>query len=205
MITGAVGLLWVALWMPLYRDPALHPRVSQEELGHIRSDGPDAAEATVPWVRLLGCRQTWAFAIGKLFADPVGFFYLYWFPKFLDTRYGVSLGGLALPLIVVYLIADVGSVAGGWLSSTLIGRGWSINRARKTAMLHGVPDRADRVRDSCAEPMDRRALVAARWRIRGGWPTCSRFRATCSPGLPLGRSSGSARLRVQWAAWCFSE
>jgi ACS family hexuronate transporter-like MFS transporter len=135
IITGAVGLLWLALWIPLYRDPAIHPHVSQAELGHIRSDGPEITEAPVPWVRLLGYRQTWAFAIGKLFADPVWFFYLYWLPKFLDAKYGVSLAGLALPLIVVYLIADVGSVAGGWLSSTLLARGWSVNRARKTAML----------------------------------------------------------------------
>jgi ACS family hexuronate transporter-like MFS transporter len=135
IITGAVGLLWLALWIPLYRDPAMHPRVSQAELGHIRSDGPEVIDAPVPWVRLLGYRQTWAFAIGKLFADPVWFFYLYWLPKFLDAKYGVSLGGVALPLIVVYLTADVGSVAGGWLSSTLIKRGWSVNRARKTAML----------------------------------------------------------------------
>jgi ACS family hexuronate transporter-like MFS transporter len=135
ILTGAIGLLWLVLWIPLYQDPAAHPRVSEAELAHIRSDGPDAKEAAVPWVRLLGYRQTWAFAIGKLFADPVWFFYLYWLPKFLDSRYGVKLAGLALPLIVVYLIADVGSVAGGWLSSRLLARGWSVNAARKTAML----------------------------------------------------------------------
>ena len=135
ILTGAIGLLWLALWLPLYQDPAGHPRVSETELAHIRSDGPDADEAPVPWVRLLGYRQTWAFAIGKLFADPVWFFYLYWLPKFLDARYGVKLAGLALPLIVVYLIADVGSIAGGWLSSRLLARGWSVNAARKTAML----------------------------------------------------------------------
>ena len=109
--------------------------MSEAEHAHIRSDGPDANDATVPWVRLLGYRQTWAYAIGKLFGDPVWFFYLYWLPKFLDTRYGVKLSGLALPLIVVYLVADVGSVAGGWLSSRLLARGWSVNAARKTAML----------------------------------------------------------------------
>ena len=134
IITGALGFLWLLLWIPFYRDPALHPRVTRAELELIRSDGPDA-DAPVPWLRLLRLKQTWAFAVGKLLADPVWWFYLYWLPKFLDAQYGVALSGLALPLIVVYLIADVGSVGGGWLSSALLARGWSLNRARKTAML----------------------------------------------------------------------
>jgi len=135
ILTGAVGFLWLLLWIPLYRDPARHPRVSAAELQFIRRDGPDASEAPVPWLQLLRYRQTWAFAVGKLLADPVWWFYLYWLPKFLDAKYGVALSGLALPLIVVYLIADVGSVGGGWLSSALLARGWSLNGARKTAML----------------------------------------------------------------------
>jgi ACS family hexuronate transporter-like MFS transporter len=109
--------------------------VSPEEVRHIRSDTTATTTASVPWVRLLGFRQTWAYAVAKLLCDPVWFFYLFWLPKFLDTKYGVKLSGLALPLIVVYVVADIGSVAGGWLSSRLISRGWSINRARKTVML----------------------------------------------------------------------
>jgi ACS family hexuronate transporter-like MFS transporter len=135
ILTGALGLLWLLLWIPLYRDPDVNPRVSPAELARIRSDGVDRNDAPVSWVRLLGYRQTWAFAAGKLLADPVWWFYLYWLPKFLDAKYGVKLSGLALPLIVVYLIADVGSIGGGWLSSALLARGWSLNRARKTAML----------------------------------------------------------------------
>src|SRR5439155_1568109 len=94
---------------------------------------PDAAR--VPWIRLLGVRQTWAIVVGKLMADPIWWFYLYWLPKFLDAKYGIKLAQVALPLIVVYLVADVGSIAGGWLSSGLMKRGWTANRARKTAML----------------------------------------------------------------------
>jgi len=82
-----------------------------------------------------GCRQTWAIVVGKLLADPIWWFYLYWLPKFLDAKYGVKLAQVALPLIAVYLVADVGSIAGGWLSSGLMKRGWTVNRARKTAML----------------------------------------------------------------------
>ena len=135
IVTGALGFLWLALWIPLYGDPDRRAGVSPRELAHIRSDPPDATAQSVPWLRLLRYRQTWAFATGKLLADPVWWFYLYWLPKFLDTQYGIQLSGLAAPLIAVYLIADVGSVGGGWLSSAFIKRGWTVNRARKTAML----------------------------------------------------------------------
>ena len=135
IITGALGFAWLLLWIPLYRDPERHPAVSPTELAHIRSDDADVSTKPVSWVPLLGLRQTWAFAVGKLLADPVWFFYLFWLPKFLDAKYGVKLSGLAAPLVVVYLVADVGSVAGGWMSSRLVARGWSLNRARKTTML----------------------------------------------------------------------
>jgi MFS transporter, ACS family, aldohexuronate transporter len=89
----------------------------------------------VPWRRLLGYRGAWAFLLGKTLTDPVWYFYLFWLPKFLDTRWGVHLSAVATPLVVIYVVADVGSVAGGWTSSALIGRGWTVNRGRKTAML----------------------------------------------------------------------
>jgi ACS family hexuronate transporter-like MFS transporter len=120
--TGALGLLWLLLWIPLYREP--------EPAGDA-----SLAAARVPWISLFGYRQTWAFIVGKLMADPVWWFYLYWLPKFLDAKYGVKLAQVAAPIIVVYVIADVGSVGGGWISSALIKRGWSVNRARKTTML----------------------------------------------------------------------
>jgi MFS transporter, ACS family, aldohexuronate transporter len=133
--TGSLGFLWLVLWLALYRSPETHPRVSGAELAHIHSDPAESAGAAVPWIRFLGYRQTWAFAVGKLLADPIWWFYLYWLPKFLDAQYGIKLAQVALPLIVVYLVADVGSVGGGWLSGALIKRGWTVNRARKTAML----------------------------------------------------------------------
>ena len=123
--TGALGLLWLLIWIPLYRDPPLTGSAG---------DG-SVAVGRVPWVSLFGHRQTWAFIVGKLMADPVWWFYLYWLPKFLDAKYGVKLAQVAAPIIVVYLIADVGSVGGGWLSSALIKRGWTVNRARKATML----------------------------------------------------------------------
>jgi ACS family hexuronate transporter-like MFS transporter len=142
IVTGSLGFLWVLLWLALYREPERHSRVTAAELALIHSDPPEGPVQRVSWLRLLLSwlrlflhRQTWAFAVGKFMADPVWWFYLYWLPKFLNTKYGLQLQQLVLPLIVVYVIADIGSVAGGWLSSALIARGLSVNRARKTAML----------------------------------------------------------------------
>jgi len=135
IITGAIGLVWLLFWLPTYRRPEKHPRVSAAELAYIQSDPPDPPAEKIPWVRLIPHRQTSAFAIGKYLTDPIWWFYLYWIPGFLREHHKLDLAGAAAPLIVIYLIADVGSIGGGWLSSTLIKRGWTINRARKTAML----------------------------------------------------------------------
>lgn len=120
--TGLLGFLWLVLWIPLYRNPPAAAVAVVEP-------------ARVPWLSLFAHRQTWAFIVGKLMADPIWWFYLFWLPKFLDAKYSVNLAHVALPIIVVYLIADVGSIGGGWISSALIARGWSVNRARKTTML----------------------------------------------------------------------
>jgi ACS family hexuronate transporter-like MFS transporter len=132
--TGLLGFLWLAFWIPIYRRPAEHPKCSADELAYIQSDGMDEP-AKVKWTTLLRRRETWAFAIGKFMTDPIWWFYLYWLPKFLDARYGIKLAQIAAPLIVIYLLADVGSVGGGWLSGAFLKRGWSVNRARKTTML----------------------------------------------------------------------
>lgn len=131
--TGAIGFIWLVFWLAMYRDPASHPRVSPSELAHIRSDPPERP-VSVPWMGLLRHRQAWAFIVGKSLTDPVWLFYLFWLPKFLDTNWGVQLSGLAAPLVAIYVLADVGSVGGGWFSSRLISKGWTVNRSRKLAM-----------------------------------------------------------------------
>jgi ACS family hexuronate transporter-like MFS transporter len=132
--TGALGFIWLIFWLAIYREPDAHPRLSKAELAIIRSD-PTEASAPISWASLLRHRQTWAFAAGKALTDPIWLFYLFWLPKFLDARFNVKLTALAAPIVAVYLTADVGSVAGGWLSSHLIARGWTVNRARKVTML----------------------------------------------------------------------
>jgi ACS family hexuronate transporter-like MFS transporter len=134
VVTGAFGFLWLVAWLAIYRPPQEHPKVGAEELAYIRSDPAEPTES-VSWGQLLRHRQTWAFAIGKFMTDPIWWFYLYWLPKFLDARYGINLAKVTAPIIVIYLIADVGSVFGGWLSGFFIKRGWSVNAGRKVTML----------------------------------------------------------------------
>jgi MFS transporter, ACS family, aldohexuronate transporter len=132
--TGVLGLFWLVLWWPLYGSPETHRSVNGGELAYIRSDPPDPA-VEIPWLSLIRHRQAWAVAIAKFGTDPIWWLYLFWIPDFLHRRYGIDLQSMALPLVVIYLIADVGSIGGGWLSSSLLKHGWSRNTARKTAML----------------------------------------------------------------------
>jgi ACS family hexuronate transporter-like MFS transporter len=135
ILTGAIGLLWLAFWIPMYARPEVHPRVNKAELAHIQSDPPDPVAAKIPWIQLIPHRETSAFAIGKSLTDPIWWFYLYWVPPFLRQHHGLDLTTIGRPLIAIYIIADVGSIGGGWLSSSFIKRGWTINGARKIAML----------------------------------------------------------------------
>ncbi len=134
ILTGALGFIWLAFWLLLYRRPEEDTKLTTGELAHIQSD-PEEPSKKIPWARLIPHRQTWAFAIGKFLTDPVWWVWLFWLPPFLNQKFGLDITKLGPPLIVIYLVADIGSIGGGWLSSSFIKRGWSVNKARKTTML----------------------------------------------------------------------
>jgi ACS family hexuronate transporter-like MFS transporter len=134
LFTGSLGFVWLVFWLLLYRKPEEHPRVSKSELAYITSNrAPSVAQ--VKWAKIIPHRQTWAFVAGKFTTDPIWWFLLFWIPDFLQRNHGLKLTQLGLPIMVIYVMADVGSVAGGWLSSSLIHHGRSVNLARKSAML----------------------------------------------------------------------
>ena len=143
LLTSALSALWLVTWLLYYRPPQRHPALSAAELGYIRggaaAPGAEAAQAPrqprVHWLQLLRHRQTWAFAAGKFLTDPVWWFLLFWLPKFLHHRYGLNLTRLGPPLVAIYLMADIGSVLGGWIAGRLMRAGCSANAARKGAML----------------------------------------------------------------------
>jgi len=123
VFTGFFSAAWLIAWLTIYR-PALRTESDIEE-----------SSVKIPWASLLIHRQTWAFAAGKFITDPVWWFMIFWLPKFLNTEHGLTLTELGPPLVAIYVMADVGSIAGGWIASAFLKRGWSANRARKTAML----------------------------------------------------------------------
>lgn len=123
VVTGTIGLLWIPLWLLAYRHPPALPGAVEE------------SKVPIPWRSLLGYRETWAIILARFLTDPIWWFYLYWVPKFLHTRHGLELDRIGLPLMVIYVISNGGAIFGGWLSSTLMKRGWTVNASRKTAIL----------------------------------------------------------------------
>ena len=132
--TGVIGFIWLIFWLRIFRSPEEHPRLSPAELAYIRSD-PEETVEKVPWLSLLPHRQTWAFVIAKFLTDSIWRWYLYLLPLFFSSQFKLDIKSFGPPFVLIYCLADVGSIGGGWLSSRLIARGWSVNAGRKTAML----------------------------------------------------------------------
>ncbi|MFT3788505.1 MAG: MFS transporter [Tepidisphaeraceae bacterium] len=131
---SGIGLIWLFFWGTTYRSVEGHPKVSSEEAAYIRSDPPDVV-AKVPALVLLGQRPLYAIALARFFTESPWWFYLTWMPKLLSDRFGLNDYQRALAVAFIYLIADLGAIGGGWISSRLIKRGHTVNFARKTAML----------------------------------------------------------------------
>lgn len=127
LVTGSLGLLWVIPWLLIYRKPEEHPRVSPEELAYIKSgtvaELEEAAPAEHPWREVLRRKETWLLMFGRLITDPVWYFYLFWFPKYLSDARHMTLAEVGRVAWIVYLAADIGCIIGGWLSGWFIRRG----------------------------------------------------------------------------------
>ena len=134
LITGGLSAIWVFLWLRMYKKPEVHPKVTREELAYIQGDSEVESEEKLPWKSVLSKRQTWAFGIAKI-TDAVWWFYLFWGAKFLATTFDVNIKNIALPFFVIYILADAGSIFGGYLSGALMRKGWTINKARKITLL----------------------------------------------------------------------
>ena len=152
-VTGAIGGLWIVIWLFFYKKPENEPRVSFAELAHIQSDPPDP-QVRVSWAGLLRYRAVWAYIIGAMLTSPVWWFYLYWAPDFFKKTFHLNLSTVGLPLVVIYLFADLGSIGGGWLSSFLIKTGRSINVGRKAGLFSCA---------LCVVPVVLAALVRNEW------------------------------------------
>jgi ACS family hexuronate transporter-like MFS transporter len=134
LVTPLLATMWIFLWLYFYRTPADQPRANDAERAMIESDHVLTTGKPLKWRNILPHRQAWAFMAGKFLTDPIWWFYLFWSGAFFHDKFGVKLAGTALPLIYIYILADIGSIGGGHLSSTLIKKGWTPNFARKFAM-----------------------------------------------------------------------
>ncbi len=136
-VTGALGIVWLALWWWLYDAPEKHPRLSAAELDYIRSGVVPVEEpkAKVSWLSLLRYRAVWAYLGASVLAGPVWGIYMFYFPDFMQKTFKLGLAEVGGWTAVFYLFASVGGVAGGWLSGRFLGLGWSVNKARKTTLL----------------------------------------------------------------------
>lgn len=135
---GALGLIWIVLWWKFYNVPEKSKNLSPEELAYIKSDQEVKVEEKhekVPLSELLKYRVTWTFAIGKILTDPIWYFFMFWLPAYFADVFKMDLSKPSLPLIVIYGGTTIGSIGGGYLSSYLIKKGWSIGRARSFTML----------------------------------------------------------------------
>ena len=154
LMTGSLGFAWLILWLWFYRKPEEHAACTPGEREYIQNDLVEPI-GKIKWSQLLPHRQTWAFAAGKFMIDPIWWFYLFWIPDYLQREHGLHLTQIGLPILVIYVISDLGSIGGGWVSSTLIRRDFSVNAARKWAML------------ICALSV---LPVAVVFRVSGLWP-----------------------------------
>jgi ACS family hexuronate transporter-like MFS transporter len=137
LLTGSLGFLWLSLWLVLFRPPEKHPWITREELDYIRQGrfAESASAPSVPWRELLRLRKVWGLLLGRMLADPVWWFYVFWLPEYLKRERNFSLATIGLLAWIPFLGADIGSFVGGWLSGRLVHRGYAPADARKIVML----------------------------------------------------------------------
>ena len=134
LFTGVLGLPWIAWWWHYFRKPSDHPTLTGAELRHIYEDSAEQMSPSIPWLRLLSYRQTWGIALGKGLTDPIWWFYLFWIPGYLDSKFHLDLKNLGLPIMVVYTVSTVGGILGGWLPAFFEKIGMKSAKARYGAM-----------------------------------------------------------------------
>ena len=142
VVTGALGFIWLALWLAFFQTPALHRWITEAERAHIldgAATGPVSGPAWRPgWLQLLRYRQTWAIVMGRFITDPIWWLYVFWLPSYLQEARGLSLQQVGQSAWVPFLAGGVGALSGGYASGALIARGWTVDRARKAVMIVGA-------------------------------------------------------------------
>lgn len=135
VIIGALGFVWLAAWLAIYRPLFQHPHLTQDERALIREGQPALTVEDVRPVSLrslLVHKETWAILLARFFVDPIWWLYLLWLPTYLKDVRHFSLKDIGISAWFPYLAAAVGALFGGWLSGRLMRAGMTVNAARKT-------------------------------------------------------------------------
>lgn len=141
VIVGATGFVWLFFWIIFYEVPEKQKRLSKAEFEYIQSEaltepatGDYLEYGKVNWLKLLNYRQTWGFVFGKFLTDGVWWFFLFWLPKYLEAKYGMTKTEITIPLAVLYSMTMIGSIFGGWLPVYFIKKGDTPYDGRMKAM-----------------------------------------------------------------------
>ena len=153
IITAVIDLCWIIAWLAIYKKPEVHPRVNAAELAFIQNEPPEPT-VKIPWRRLLPHRQTWAFCVSKGMTDCFFWFYLFGSPDFFNKKFDLDPAGRKYMIMMIYVVASVGSIAGGWLAGKFMKQGWTVNRARKTTMF---------ICAACVMPVAYSAITDNKW------------------------------------------
>ena len=140
-ITGGIGFIWLIFWLIFYDIPARQKRLSREEFSFIINGNEIEAKRgnisdhlKIKWYKLFTFPQTWALITGKGLIDPIFWFFLFWLPSYFSSAYNLDLRKPSPELIIIYAATTLGSIMGGYFSSLLIKKGWTVMKARKTAL-----------------------------------------------------------------------
>ena len=221
LAAGAVGFLWLFLWMPWFENPEKKPALSKEELAWIQSDGVEVQAQKIPWGQLLGYRQTWGFILPKLITDPVWWFFLIWLPDFFKQTRGLDIKKSWVLLVTIYSIVTVLSIAGGWVTGHLAKTGLVDEPCQKggnapfrsLCRSHSSGDRGlglgsspfDRAGRSCAPGLFSE-LVYDRFRLfpktGGGFCDWNRRNGWCNGGYALSYRHGNPARLLQGVWKC---
>jgi ACS family hexuronate transporter-like MFS transporter len=195
LAVGALGFVWLALWLQFYHPPHEHPRITAAEFALI-AEGRPPAVARLGWQVLLRYRQTWSILLARFFCDPVWWLYITWLPLYLYKVHGFSLQQIGYFAWVPFVAADAGSLFGGWMSGHLMAGGWSANRARKTVIVFAMLCMCMGLVAAVA-----RTAAVARPRSRSSSSAFRRGSTTCRPcPVTTSRRAPSAP-SPDWAEW----
>jgi ACS family hexuronate transporter-like MFS transporter len=136
MATGGLGFIWLAGWLCLYDTPEKHPMLSSGERCLINNEGELLPiQKDVKWFDLLKFRQVWALTIARFLEEPLFWMILFWLPKYMVDVRGLSVLQTGWTLTIPFITLDVGYIGGGWLTSQLVARRWTIQRAKSVVMM----------------------------------------------------------------------